>query len=172
KESSLFEDEILISFIRNPDDINLFLKLDDTYLWYYFRKWMEIKDDVVSNLSKRIIERCPPKMLKDITPDLQQSKEFREWYYNIKKQIEDKFGNEIIKYFFFEDDYKNLPYKDSYLLGETSPEKAERIWVVLEDNRICDIANISSLLKTLKNAILKRTRFYIDREYGQYLKEV
>jgi hypothetical protein len=98
EETVLFEDEYLISFIKNPGDLEQFLKLDDSYLWYYFRKWCESKDRILSKLAKNIIERCPPKLLRDVTTDDLHGKDFRDWYYNYKKKIEERLGEEMLLY--------------------------------------------------------------------------
>jgi len=157
----IFRDEILVNFIKNPSDLESFLKLDDVYFEYYFKIWVNVSDGILSLLAKNILYRNPPKLLKSVVT---ASSDFREWYVKIVDDLRKILGEEW-KYLFYEDDYKNVPLKDNYLLGKTTPEKAERIWVYQKDGEIKDIAELSPLLNALRNKEFRITRFYVDREY-------
>ncbi len=158
----LFFDDNLIRFIKNPlANLSLFVYFDDYYLMTLFNLWSNSDDEILSELCRDVLHRNPPKMIAEFSLSEMPS---GDKYLEFRDRIRKKIGEEKEKYFYFEDDYKNVPYKDSYLLGETSPEKSEHIWVTYK-GKIKDLAEDSPVLKTLRNTELKKRRFYLCRCY-------
>lgn len=153
----LFVDDYLIRFVENPEkNLEYFYFLDDAYMVSYFNRWIQCKDEILSKLSQALVYRIPPKLRKEIS--FENHDELQE-YHELIKNLEGNRGT----YFFYVDNYKLVAYKDPYLLGEKSAERAEHIWVKYR-NQIQDLAEVSHLVKGLRNKTLRRTRVYEYRE--------
>jgi len=172
KQDELFgDDECLLNFIKNPEDLNSFRFLDDTYLWYYLNKWARKSSDrILSRLAMAILSRKPPKLIKEFKESTDIG-EFMDWEVKFKDLIGKlKREDEELEYIIFMDSYRNIPFKDAYLLGETPSERAEKIWL-LKDGKVLAIEVLSPMLEKFKNLKLNKTRFYVDRDfYNTYYK--
>lgn len=144
--------------IEDPNNLEAFLKLDDFALITHFNHWTTIaKDPILGNLCQSLIFRKPYKMIKEVEADYKEISELDE-------KIRKKLSKEEKEYFYFVDDYKNVPYKDPYLLGEKSPENAEHIWLKIGGNQK-ELAEKSPIIGSLKNKELKKYRAYIHRDF-------
>ena len=82
--------------------------------------------------------------------------------------MKDKF-----EYYYYKDDYKNVAYKDSYLLGKIDANSAEHIWLQFGKEQK-ELTEVSPIIHSLKNKDFRRYRAYLHREYlsNQKIKRI
>ena len=168
-KQNMFLNENLPNFINDNNDLKAYLALDDFNMYTHFNHWLEHSEDkILKDLCENIIHRKPYKMVKQVENDNLYD---REEYKTISKEI---FGHseELEKYYFLEDDYSSIAYKDLYLLGKTTSNEAELIWLKYSDNNIKELSQVSPIANALKNKVSKRKRAYIHRNYNQKYKSV
>lgn len=156
-------DQALLSFIKNPNDIKAFLLLDDFLILTHIKNWaINSEDEILSKLCDCLIFRKPYKKIREVENEgLWEDKELLK--------INSILGKEF-DYYYFTDDYKNVAYKDMYLLGEKKSKEAEHIWLK-SDISINELAEISPVIKSLRNEELKKYRAYIHRDYYEEIKK-
>ena len=160
-DETAFINNNFFDFVVDNSKINAFLSLDDFNLYTHFNHWISnSSDDILKELCKSIIYRRPYKMIRERENDALFGK-------NEYRKISDIFDNnrEIEDYYFFEDEYLNVAYKDVYLLGKQSSEKAEHIWLKFPDGELKEFAEVSPIINSLKNNELKKKRAYINRKF-------
>ncbi len=141
--NELFLDKSLLNFIENNDNLEAYLQLDDFYLVTHFKYWKDnSKDEILSKLCEVIINRIPSKMINEKANE-------NLWDTEIGHKLFEQLGDNQV--FYFEDNYNNVPYKDSYLLGKKSSERAEHIWLKLGDKEQKELGEISPIIKSLRN---------------------
>lgn len=162
--SNDFINESLFNFLHNPENIANFYYLDDFFILSQINIWADYsKDPILSELCKAIKYRKPFKNIKEsINDQLYSRQEYKE--INQKNFSGDE---EKMNYFFFEDNYLNNPYKDTYLLGKDTAEEAGHIWLIEKqsNSNITELAEKSDIIKALRNNITKRYRAYMHRDY-------
>ena len=153
-----FLNDAFLRILNNKDDLNAFLELDDFTLFTHIKHWINInKDDILTKLSKNLIYREPYKMIKETELDFKEISE-------LEKKLRRKLSEVEMDYFFLIDDYKTVPYKDPYLLGLKSAERAEHIWLKIGDQQK-ELAEKSPIISSLKNRELKKYRAYLHRDF-------
>lgn len=162
--NNLFFEEHLPKFL-SEGNIKDFLELDDYLMFTYIKFWSKkIKDPIVKELADAILNRKPFKMVKETKNEGILT---REQY----RKIDQLLGDELKDYYFFEDDYTNIGYKDAYLLGEKGPERSEHIWL-RKGKKIRELANESAIIGSLKNKDLKKYRAYVHRNFYEKVKTI
>ncbi|MHA2017963.1 MAG: HD domain-containing protein [Promethearchaeota archaeon] len=155
---SYFLNSSFLDILEDKDNLNAFLELDDFTVFAHIKHWMNIsRDKILKKLCNYLLNRKPYKMIKEVELDYKDISE-------LEKDMREKIPKDKFDYYFFVDDYKNVPYKDPYLIGEKVPEKAEHIWLKFE-NQQKELAEISPIIKSLKNKELKKYRAYVHRDY-------
>lgn len=159
--SPIFLNSNIPDFIGDNNNINAYLSLDDFNLFTHFNHWLEnSKDDILKSLCKSIIHRHPYKMFKEVENDeLFNREEYRK--------LSEIFANDQEKenYFYFDDQYLNVAYKDNYLLGKKMAERAEHIWLKYSNGSLKEFSEVSPIISSLKNNELRKRRAYIHRDY-------
>ncbi|MDR1160842.1 MAG: HD domain-containing protein [Tannerellaceae bacterium] len=151
----------LVDFIKNNNNLNSYLLLDDFSLYTHFNHWTNSNDEILSNLCKSLIYREPYKMFKEVENDSLFS---RKDYTYLRTLFTD---DEDFDYCFLEDEYLNIAYKDSYLLGEKKHDRAEHIWLQYPNGDLKEFSEVSPIVKSLKNKVLHKKRAYIHRSYKE-----
>ncbi len=156
----------LFNFIEDNNNLQAYLTLDDFNLYTHFNHWIDnCKDDILKSLCESIIYRKPFKMVRDIENDSLFS---RDEY----KKIEKIFSGDESQYYLLEDEYLNVPYKDTYLLGKNSAERAEHIWLKFQNGKLKEFSEVSPIINHLKNNELRKKRAYIHRNYEDKFKKL
>ncbi|WP_442962094.1 HD domain-containing protein [Pseudogracilibacillus sp. SE30717A] len=103
------EPTLLLSFFKNEVKLKDYLQLDEPVIYYYFQRWQNEKDEVLSDLCTRFINRCLFKYV-EYNPE-----KHKEQYENLK----DLFYQADIdpNYYLVIDSSSDLPY-DVYRAGE------------------------------------------------------
>ncbi len=134
-----------------------FLALDDYMIMAHIIHWQTYTNDkILKGLCSGLVNRRPFKMLKEVEADYKEISDIRD-------RAKERLSREEFEYGFFVDDYKNMPYKDTYLLGIKGPESAEHIWLKFNGQQK-ELAEASPIIRSLKNRELKRYRAYIRRD--------
>lgn len=163
KSENLFLDENLPNFIKDNNNLNAYLQLDDFYLITHFKYWKNISiNETLTKLCEIIIDRIPLKMINEKANE-------NLWETKTIVKLSELLGDKMN--FYFEDEYNNVPYKDSYLLGKKTPERAEHIWLKLSNGQK-ELAEISPIINNLRNKDLKKRRAYILSEYKPLIEEI
>lgn len=150
--------ENLKCFLNNPNSLSDFQVLDDFLIFTEVNKFQLNSDDkILKALCNDFIFRKPFKNIKE-------SDSNRLFERIDESTIESELGDEEFKYYYFEDDYKNIAYKDSYLLGNTTSEYAEHIWLKTKKGQV-ELSAVSPLIGALKNKNFSKYRAYIKRDY-------
>lgn len=160
KSSNIFEiiDENLLNYIKDNNNIEAYLKLDDFILLSYFNKWHSLSnDEILKELCTCFIRRKPFKKIKEVANEML-------WKEEQVIKLQEELSTNYFKYYYFMDDYKNVAYKDAYLLGKKDSTSAEHIWLQLP-NEQKELAEVSPIIGSLKNKDLKRYRAYLHRDY-------
>lgn len=166
-EEVSFLNKNLLNFINDNSDIQAYLSLDDFNLYTHFNHWINNStDNILQSLCTSLINRKPFKMVKEVV-----NKELFTWedYKEIGTIFED---SDKEKYFYFEDQYLNVAYKDNYLLGKKNSEHAEHIWLKLSSGELREFSEVSPIISSLKNNELRKKRAYIHRDYLETFNKV
>lgn len=163
-KSQLSIDPTFDRFIKEKKIFD-FLILDDFYMLTLINLWARSsEDEILKNICRFLIDREPYKMFKAVS----NKQLFTKEHYN---KIEDIL-KEKVQYYFFEDDYKDNPYKDTYLLGKSSPEKAEQIWLKNKKGEMVELSTASPIIKSITNEDFNKYRAYIHRDYYLQVKDL
>ena len=153
-------DENLLSYIIDNNDVDTYLKIDDFLLISQFNKWqLKSDDEILKELCKCFVLRKPFKKIKEVSDDAL-------WNRNENITINKILTDEKFDYYYFIDDYKNVAYKDSYLLGKKDATSAEHIWLQIGKEQ-SELAEVSPIIRSLKNRDFRRYRAYLHRDYLQ-----
>ncbi len=156
----------LPDFIQDNKNIEAYLSLDDFNIFTHFNHWIKnSKDDILKSLCESVIYRQPYKMIREV-----ENRELfgRTDYRKISSIFE---NDEIENYFYFEDQYLNVAYKDTYLLGEKTAEKAEHIWLKYQNGELKEFAEVSPIINSLRNNELRKRRAYLHRDFLKKAKK-
>lgn len=155
---SYFLNHAFFDILNDNTNIDAFFLLDDYSILCHINHWIhESSDNILKNLCESLVYRNTYKMVKEVETDFKEISD-------LQFKIRDKMPDEERDYLFFIDDYKNVAYKDPYLLGEKNAEKAEHIWLKI-DNKQLELSEKSPIIKSLKNTELKKYRAYLHRDY-------
>ena len=158
-----FIDSTLVQFIKNENDISLFLMLDDFYMITQINIWASSsRDTVLKDLCEHFVYRKPYLMIGESNESEAVS---NDTYAEIKSQL-----GEFFPYYYLQDNYIDNPYKDTYLLGKSTAEESEKIWVYDKDGNIQEFSEHSKIIKSLKNNLNKKSRAYLHRDWVHVLE--
>ncbi|MFW5700501.1 MAG: HD domain-containing protein [Cyclobacteriaceae bacterium] len=151
----------LLYFIQDNNNLDAYLTLDDFNLYTHFNHWINnCEDKILQALCESIIYRQPYKMFREVEND---SLFNRSDY----QRIERVFKGDESDYFYFEDEYLNVAYKDTYLLGKKTAERAEHIWLKFHTGNLKEFAEVSPVISSLKNNELRKKRAYMHRDFHE-----
>ena len=133
----------------------------DNNLYTHFNNWaINSRDRILKSLYESIIYRQPYKMFKEV----ENNELFdRKGYKKLSEIFKNNPADE--NYFYFDDQYLNVAYKDNYLLGKKEAERAEHIWLKYADGTLKEFSEVSPIINSLKNNELRKKRAYIHRDY-------
>jgi HD superfamily phosphohydrolase len=162
----IFISDTIPDFLDNKSMIDSYLVLDDFLLHTQFKEWSQNStDDILKLLCSDLVNRRPFKMVKEVDNDSLFS---MDDYDALRKEI----GEDQVNYFYFEDEYLNVAYKDTYLLGKKEPEKAEHIWLKFPRGQLKEFSEVSPIINSLKNNTLKRKRAYLHRNFLEQIRNL
>ena len=157
-----------LAFINDNNNLKAFLSLDDFSLYTHFNHWIENKfDSILEELCSTLLYRKPYKLIREVENDSLTEHKTRNKiteYFKNKGKEED--------FYFFEDKYSNIPYKDTYLLGKKSSEDASHIWLKDTNGQLKEFAEVSPIISSLRNKELKKRRGYVHRDFLKEIEEI
>ncbi len=162
-------DNVIVSIFDEKLNMRNYLKLDDFLVITYINKWaFESNDDILKHLCRNFIAR---KLFK-LVDTIDNAQLFtHQQYKNFEKFFKER--NLEMKYYFIEDDYIDVPYKDDYLFGKKRSEDSGHIWLLDKNNKLIELAEASDIIKSLRNNLNIKYRGYCDRSvYEDFIKIV
>ncbi len=152
-------DKNVLDVFSGNINIKNYIKLDDFMLISCINKWSdESKDNLLKHLCNNFLNRKLYKLVAEAENMQIASSEQNDRIYeffcdvNLKKE-----------YYYVEDDYKSVAYKDDYLFGEKSSEDSGHIWLRTKQGKLVELAETSDIIKALRNNVKRKYRSYCDR---------
>lgn len=141
------------------EDLTLaqYLEFDDHDVMYHIKRWTREPDGILSDLARRFMER---RLFKVI--DLNLAGEERTQYLERVRGNVEKLGYDP-RYYLIDDHAADIPYYSYY-----RPEGKARIYIE-RNGEICDIADVSSVVRGLRGYELRRLCF--PQEVSQAIEE-
>lgn len=159
-----------------PDDLNEILKkgliaetvenylsLTDNTMWHYFYIWRNHQDDILQELTQRLIKRDFYKSI-DLNNDNQYD------LYKKSTALSQKLGISA-DYFFLYDRATSSSYKDTYISQapksvekENEKEASEQIFLFDKNGRSEELSNLSGTVGQIRNKPIAITRLFCPRE--------
>ena len=142
----------LIPFFEDDFSLDDYFKLDDGVLNTYFLEWSNSSDLILSDLSKRFLNRIPLKSAKisdktrDILPTL--------------RHLVEQAGFDA-QYYTAENDSYDLPY-DAYNPNASKPRT--QIELIQSDGSLVELSTASALVKAISGKVSSDERFYFPKE--------
>lgn len=142
-----------------------YLSLTDYTLWYLISEWKKAEDPVLSDLSRRILERDLYKLvdLPDDPPAL------FEQVKRIARNLQ--ISPDMVKYLFLRDEASSIPYKDPYLSRsfvasekESEKEASERVILFDRRGKGAELSEVSDLVRLIRSKRLSFHRIYVPKE--------
>ena len=143
----------LMKVINSENTINLedYLRIDDHVIYNIILECEYCDDEILSDLSSRIIHR---RLFKDIVVN----KDNKEKVESIRKALQEK--NIDLNYYFIEDSLNQLIYAAKYDL-----DAAANIKLIMENGKIEELKNVSKIINALVDiADKKETRIYYPQD--------
>ncbi|WP_279306814.1 HD domain-containing protein [Nicoliella spurrieriana] len=136
-------------------DLNAYLELDDGVLNTYFIHWMHSKDQVLSDLAHRFLDRIPFKSVK-------YERESALTTINDLKQIVKNNGFKEVEYYTGIDNSFNHPY-DSY---DTKKQVHNGPIMLMQlDHSLVELSKVSELVNVVTDKTVSDDRFFFPREF-------
>jgi len=163
----------LMDYFDHPENLKAYLKLDDFLAISYIKEWsLTANDPILKDLCVCFVERKLFKRVKEtetsLTYDLTEAQKLPRIFDGEGRNK--KLTTTLERYFFVQDSYQNIPYKDSYLLGNRSDaSNRDLIWLWRE--KPIELSAVSKVVNSLKNAGMEKSRIYIHRDYFQKYKK-
>lgn len=133
--------QMFIPFINNePIDINCYLEMDEAAAFYGINLMRRSEDPVLSDLSRRILER-------DLFKFVKYDDEMTEK--NLKSMLE-RAGYDPT-YYFYSDETKQVPYKPYTSIEQDS----DNINVIREDGLCAELSKVSNIVAAIVNGEIK-----------------
>jgi HD superfamily phosphohydrolase len=142
----------LVPFFKGNWTLQDYLKLDDGVLNTYFSEWAEYKDEILSDLAKRFLNRKPFKSVRYT--------EVTEKYLQNLKEILSNLGYNT-NYYAATNSSFDLPY-DFYRPGST--KRAQQIEMMQPDGTLRELSTLSPLVAALAGTTRGDNRFYFPKE--------
>lgn len=162
EEPTFFEQQsaLLVPFFENNYSLDDYLKIDDSVLNSYFTMWADHPDPILSDLSKRFLNRRPLKSVQFISDQDEPTLE------KLKELIQ-KVGYNPEIYTAVNSSY-DLPYdfyRPTQKHGRTQIELMER------DGSLVELSQQSSLVHALAGETHGDERFYFPKEMLDYQQQ-
>ncbi|ASI34254.1 MULTISPECIES: HD domain-containing protein [unclassified Exiguobacterium] len=137
-----------------------YLALDETIVYFYFQQWMEEHDAILSDLSRRFVNR---KLFKyvDYPP------EKREAIHEKLAELFNKIGLDPA-YYLLEDKLSRLPYD---LYGENGEISKQPIMLQMKDGQKKEISQVSPLVEAIANSRQTDEKLFYPQEILYDLRE-
>jgi uncharacterized protein len=124
-----------------------YLLFDDHDVMFHIKQWTREPDSILSDLSRRFIER---RLFKVVDLDLDGA-ERSQYLERVRKNVA-KMGFDP-RYYLIDDHAADIPYYSYY-----RPEDKARIYIESQ-GQICDIAEVSSVVRAMRGYELRRLCF-------------
>ena len=148
----------------------LLYKMDDSSCMGLFHKWVESDDNVLLDLSKRILER---RRLASVTLTIEKYTDLGAVKIGQLPDLVEKAG--LPKdYYFIEDSYQKSAY-DVYSVDQVTREEFDptlHIMTPNEDNQLVEISSQSSVIQTLSQTHSKKIRSFVPEEVLPGVKQI
>jgi len=131
-------------FVKRPDLLETFAKLDDYDIFTSVKVWCDHPDKILSHLSKNLVDRILYKVELSKTPILQKRK--KEFLKKVMKKY--KVNEKEAEYFVVDGEVENRAYQTNNL----------KINILYNDGQIIDIAEASDQLNL--EALSKKVKKY------------
>lgn len=160
-------------FLKGDIKMNIedLLCMDDYYIYSKFSEWSKDKDDILSDLCKRIINRNLFKAIEST----QGSQQFIEKIDKIENALRTNgFDGDKSLYYYIIDTPEERPYNpiSSITKNEDIEEALKKnIYIKSNDGSCKEISTVSDVIMALKNA-KDITRLYIPREIYSEIKNI
>ncbi|MCF6092840.1 HD domain-containing protein [Microaerobacter geothermalis] len=147
-----------------------YLKLDDHIIWYFLSRWAKHDDPILSDLSKRLLNR---KLYKIILRSM-------DWFtlMELAKNAEKSHGIPQ-KYLLLRDEISSSSYKDTYIMhkphdfeGPQEQEASEQIFLFDEEGKEYELSQVSDVIKTIRNKQIIREGYYVPEYLRDAILEV
>lgn len=154
---------LMLEFLKNKNNLDLFLLLDDFYIFSVVNWWSKFAEDfIVKELAKCLMERNLFKLIKESEGELTLSDKEEKALTELLLTKCEVTGKLFKDYFLIFDNYRNNPYRDTYLLGEE--EKDNNIFVG-NQNQVSSLTAKSLILKNIRKEIKKKNRVFLHRGF-------
>ncbi|MFS8630037.1 MAG: HD domain-containing protein [Bacillales bacterium] len=157
---------LLQSFFTDEVDLNDFLRLDESVIYYYFQHWQYEKDPILSDLSDRFVNR---RLFKYVEYDPERHKE-------VKSRLEQLFQKAGIEpdYYLVIDSSKDLPY-DVY---RKDGEGRVPIYLEMPNGAKKELSDHSIIVESITGKTRKDHKLYFpldllqEKEHMPEVKEI
>ncbi len=157
---------LLQSFFTDEVDLNDFLRLDESVIYYYFQHWQYEKDPILSDLSDRFVNR---RLFKYVEYDPERHKE-------VKSRLEQLFQKAGIDpdYYLVIDSSKDLPY-DVY---RKDGEGRVPIYLEMPNGAKKELSDHSIIVESITGKTRKDHKLYFpldllqEKEHMPEVKEI
>lgn len=148
--------------LQHPDalDRKTFLTLTDVVMGYAISVWASSEDSILSDLSQRFVTR---QMYKTLPMTYERFKDLQAELNAVAQH--EGFDPE---YYLIMDSAVDSPYKDPYLV-KRDDEASEKILLVDDAGQLCDLSEVSHLIRSLRNHPFTTERLCFPQELRQPL---
>ncbi|WP_082232620.1 HD domain-containing protein [Halobacillus massiliensis] len=142
-----------LSFFKGSPSLREYLALDESIVLYYFQMWMEEKDEILSDLCDRFVNRRLFKYI-EFNPNLQMA-EWMELY-----KLFNKAGINP-DYYLVVDSSSDLPY-DFYRPGEE--EERLPIHLLKPNNELKELSRLSEIVESISGKKRTDHKLYVPED--------
>jgi HD superfamily phosphohydrolase len=165
-ERNVFINDGLYKIITTGEfELRDFLTLDDFCIYTQIQQWSsQVSDDdgIMQFLCNAIVNRNIYKCIRDSQDAIDWTEGKKVTYYFTKAGVKED-------YFLLTDKYNNVPYKDSFVLGDSADSNQI---MVNKKGKTISLSELSPIVDSLKNKKLRRIREYAHRDHAKNLYEI
>lgn len=147
-----------------------YLSLTDNTIWALIGEWRKAKDEILADLTRRIMER-------DLYKSMKHPDDLPQLFSRMRKITGGlKIPHPKDRYIFLRDEASGIPYKDPYLSQrqvrgekETEKEASERVILFDRRGRGEELSEVSDLVRLIRGKKLSLERIYVPKEIKEKL---
>lgn len=155
---------LLVPFFQETYTLEDYLKLDDGTLNTYFTMWLSYPDPILSDLSKRFLNRKPLKSIRLPEVTTKQDEQALDTQLCHMKQLIKEVGFNPTYYTALNSSY-DLPYD---LYNPHKPKQRTEIELIQHDHSLIELSQASDLVSALTGENYGDHRFYFPKELLQH----